>query len=129
MLFAVSGELHRAFQPDFIQRSEVDQRVSEVLAKMSGRGIVVSRPQLIRSGQEMAMTVAAPVMGGDTGQEVVAAVVAIISFQEVFKAVHQSASKTERELLDAGLPVCFCGGPDGRAVAHPEANVAFSENR
>ena len=73
------------------------------------------------------MTVAAPVMGGDTGQEVVAAVVAIISFQEVFKAVHQSASKTERELLDAGLPVVFVVDQNGRAVAHPEANVAFSE--
>ncbi len=126
-IWPVSGELHRAFQPDFIQRNEVDQRVSEVLAKMSGRGMVVSRPQLIRSGQEMAMTVAAPVMGGETGHEVVAAVVAIISFQEVFKAVHQSTSKSERELLDAGLPVVFVVDQNGRAVAHPEANVAFSE--
>lgn len=126
-IWPVSGELHRAFQPDFIQRSEVDQRVSEVLAKMSGRGMVVSRPQLIRSGQEMAMTVAAPVMGGETGQQVVAAVVAIISFQEVFKAVHQSASMSERELLDAGLPVVFVVDQNGRAVAHPEASVAFSE--
>ena len=126
-IWPVSGELHRAFQPDYIQRAEVDQRVSEVLAKMSGRGMVVSRPQLIRSGQEMAMTVAAPVMGGETGQDVVAAVVAIISFQEVFKAVHQATSKSERELLDAGLPVVFVVDQNGRAVAHPEASVAFSE--
>ncbi|MFN2493499.1 MAG: HD domain-containing phosphohydrolase [Pyrinomonadaceae bacterium] len=126
-IWPVSGELHRAFQPDVIQREEVDERVSEVLAKMSGRGIVVSRPQIIRSGQEMAMTVAAPVMGGDTGHTVVAAVVAIISFQEVFKAVHQPTSKSERELLDAGLPVVFVVDQAGRAVAHPEANVAFSE--
>jgi HD-GYP domain-containing protein (c-di-GMP phosphodiesterase class II) len=126
-IWPVKGELHRAFQPDLIQRQEVDQRVSEVLAKMNGRGIVVSRPQIIRSGQEMAMTVAAPVMGGESGHDVVAAVVAIISFQEVFKAVHQSTSKSERELLDAGLPVVFVVDQNGRAVAHPEANVAFSE--
>ncbi len=126
-IWPVKGELHRAFQPDLIQRQEVDQRVSEVLAKMNGRGIVVSRPQIIRSGQEMAMTVAAPVMGGESGHDVVAAVVAIISFQEVFKAVHQSSSKSERELLDAGLPVVFVVDQNGRAVAHPEANVAFSE--
>lgn len=126
-IWPVSGELHRAFQPDLIQRGEVDQRVSEVLAKMNGRGIVVSRPQIIRSGQEMAMTVAAPVMGGEGGQELVAAVVAIISFQEVFKAVHQPTSKSERELLDAGLPVVFVVDQNGRAVAHPEASVAFSE--
>jgi len=126
-IWPVSGELHRAFQPDIIQRGELDQRVSEVLAKMSGRGIVVSRPQIIRSGQEMAMTVAAPVMGGEDGHTVVAAVVAIVSFQEVFKAVHQPTSKSERELLDAGLPVVFVVDQNGRAVAHPEANVAFSE--
>src|SRR5882672_4438844 len=126
-IWPVKGELHRAFQPELIQRQEVDQRVSEVLAKMNGRGVVVSRPQIIRSGQEMAMTVAAPVMGGEDGHDVVAAVVAIISFQEVFKAVHQSSSKSERELLDAGLPVVFVVDQNGRAVAHPEANVAFSE--
>src|SRR6266566_889680 len=127
-IWPVNGELHRAFQPDLIQLAEVDQRVSEVLARMNGRGIVVSRPQIIRSGQEMAITVAAPVMGGDTGHEVVvAAVVAIVSFQEVFKAVHQSTSRSERELLDAGLPVVFVVDQNGRAVAHPEASVAFSE--
>lgn len=126
-IWPVSEEPHRAFQPDYIQRAEVDQRVSEVLAKMNGRGMVVSRPQIIRSGQEMALTVAAPVMGGESGREVVAAVVAIVSFQEVFKAVHQSSSKSERELLDAGLPVVFVVDQNGRAVAHPEASVAFSE--
>jgi len=126
-IWPVSGELHRAFQLDVIQRDEVDQRVSEVLAKMNGRGIVVSRPQIIRSGQEMALTVAAPVMGGESGHDVIAAVVAIVSFQEVFKAVHQATSRSERELLDAGLPVVFVVDQNGRAVAHPEASVAFAE--
>src|SRR6185369_4803374 len=100
------------------------RRVSEVLARMSGRGIVVSRPQVIRSGQEMALTIAEPVLGNN--QEVVAAVVAIVSFQEVFDAVQQPTSKSERELLNAGLPVVFVVDQNGRAVAHPEASVAFS---
>ncbi|MBD0327004.1 MAG: HAMP domain-containing protein, partial [Pyrinomonadaceae bacterium] len=123
----VQGTPHRAFQPDVIKREEVDERVGEVLARVSGRGLVVSRPQIIRSGQEMALTIAAPVMGGESGNEVVAAVVAIISFQEVFKAVQQQSSKTERELLNAGLPVLFVVDKDGRAVAHPDERVAFSE--
>jgi len=126
-LWPVNGRLHRAFQPDVIKLEEVDQRVSEVLARMSGRGAVVSRPQLIRSGQEMALTVAEPVLGGNQNQDVVAAVVAIVSFQEVFNAVQQTTSKSERELLDAGLPVVFVVDQNGRAVAHPEPSVAFSE--
>ena len=126
-LWPVDGTLHRAFQPDVIKLEEVDARVSEVLAHMNGRGLVVSRPQIIRSGQEMALTIAEPVLGGNNNQDVVAAVVAIVSFQEVFDAVQQPTSKSERELLDAGLPVVFVVDQNGRAVAHPEASVAFSE--
>src|SRR5688572_22235990 len=121
----VHEELHTALKPDIIKHEEVDERLSEVLAKMNDRGLVVSRPQIIRSGQEMALTVAAPVMG-ENSHDVIAAVVAIVSFQEVFSAVQQLTSKSERELLDAGLPVVFVVDQNGRAVAHPEASVAFS---
>src|SRR5690242_12285460 len=127
VLWPVDGLPHRAFQKDVIKLDEVDARVSEVLATMNGRGIVVSRPQVIRSGQEMALTIAEPVLGGTNNQDVVAAVVAIVSFQEVFNAVQQPTSKSERELLNAGLPVVFVVDQNGRAVAHPEASVAFSE--
>ena len=120
----VQGEVHRAFQPDLIKREEVDQRVGDVLARMSGRGVIIGRPQIIRSGQEMALTIAAPVMNGN---EIVAAVVAVVSFQEVFKAVQQTSSKSARELLDAGLPVVFVVDQNGKAVAHPDASIAFSE--
>src|SRR5215203_1335869 len=125
-LWPVDGTLHRAFQPNVIELEEVDSRVSEVLARMNGRGVVVSRPQIIRSGPEMALTIAQPVLGGAKNEDVVAAVVAIVSFQEVFDAVQQPTSKSERELLDAGLPVVFVVDQNGRAVAHPEASVAFS---
>jgi HD-GYP domain-containing protein (c-di-GMP phosphodiesterase class II) len=126
-ILPVQGEPHRAFQPDVIRRDEVDERVGEVLARMSGRGLVVSRPEIIRSGQEMGLTIAAPVMGGSEGDEVVAAVVAIISFREVFRAVQQPSAKSERELLDAGLPVVFVVDQEGRAVAHPDERVAFGQ--
>lgn len=123
----VQGEPHRAFQPDVIKHEEVSERVGEVLALMSGDGLVVSRPKIIRSGQEMALTIAVPVMGGPDGNQVVAAVVAIVSFREVFKSVQQQSTKSERELLDAGLPVVFVVDNEGRAVAHPDERVAFSE--
>jgi HD-GYP domain-containing protein (c-di-GMP phosphodiesterase class II) len=123
----VQGEPHRAFQPDVIKHEEVEGRVGEVLALMNGGGLVLSRPKIIRSGQEMALTIAAPVLGGADGNQVVAAVVAIVSFREVFKAVQQQSTKSERELLDAGLPVVFVVDKEGRAVAHPDEQIAFSE--
>jgi HD-GYP domain-containing protein (c-di-GMP phosphodiesterase class II) len=119
----VKGEIHRAFQPDVIRKEEVDQRVSDVLARMNGRGVIVGRPQIIRSGQEMGLTIAASVMDGD---QIVAAVVAVVSFQEAFKTV-QSSGKSARELLDAGLPIVFVVDQNGKAVAHPDAAIAFAE--
>ena len=126
-IWPVGGEVRRAFQSDVIKREEVDQRMADVLARMNGRGVVVSRPQIIRSGQEMGLTIAAPVMGGPASNDVVAAVIAIVSFQEVFKTVHQITHKSEREMLDAGLPVVFVVDQGGRAVAHPDPSIAFSE--
>ena len=96
----VKGEVHRAFQFDLIKREEVDQRIADVLARMSGRGVILSRPQIIRSGQEMGLTIAAPVMNGE---EIVAAVVAVVSFQEVFKALQQPSAKSAREKI-TGCP-------------------------
>jgi HD-GYP domain-containing protein (c-di-GMP phosphodiesterase class II) len=123
----VQGESHRAFQSDVIKPEEVQARVSAVLQQLSGRGVVMTKPQVIRSGQEIGLTIAAPVMGGSDGEQVVAAVVAIVSFQEVFDSVQQSTGQSEQELLDAGRPVVFVVDQEGRAVAHPDEKVAFSE--
>jgi HD-GYP domain-containing protein (c-di-GMP phosphodiesterase class II) len=120
----VKGEIHRAFQPDIIRKEEVDQRISDVLARMNSRNVIVGRPQIIRSGQEMGLTIAAPVMDND---QIVAAVVAVVSFQEVFNTVQQSSAKTAREMLDAGLPVIFVVDQNGKAVAHPDPAIAYSE--
>ena len=121
----VKGEVHRAFQVDLIKREEVDRRIADVLARISGRGVIIGRPQVIRSAGEIAVTIAAPVMNGE---DIVAAVVAVVSFQEAFKAVQQQhSSKSAQELLDAGLPVLFVVDQNGRAVAHPDPAIASSE--
>src|SRR5215475_9946094 len=72
----IQGESHRAFQTNVIKPEEVQARVSEVLAEVSGRGVMMTKPEVIRSGQEMGLTIAAPVMGGADGNQIVAAVVA-----------------------------------------------------
>ncbi len=126
-ILPVSGTPHVAYKPDVIGRDEADERVGAVLARMSESGLVIGRPTIIRSSQEMSMTVAAPVMGSSEGGEVVAAVVAVVSFQEVFKVVQQEAATSERELLDRGVPVIFVVDTDTRVVAHPDASVAFAE--
>jgi HD-GYP domain-containing protein (c-di-GMP phosphodiesterase class II) len=126
-ILPVGGSPRLAYKPDAIAREEVNARVNVALADMSEPGVRISSPHLIRSSQEMAITIAAPVMGGGDGGEVVAAVVAVVSFSEVFATVQQQTALSEDELLERGLPVVFVVNRDGRAVAHPDARVALSE--
>jgi HD-GYP domain-containing protein (c-di-GMP phosphodiesterase class II) len=126
-ILPVSGTPHIAYKPESIGREEVNARVNATLARMSERGTRITGPHIIRSSQEMGLTIAAPVMGGDGVSEVVAAIVAIVSFQEVFSSVQQQTSMSESELLEHGLPVVFVVDREGKAVAHPDARVAFSE--
>jgi HD-GYP domain-containing protein (c-di-GMP phosphodiesterase class II) len=120
----VQGEPHRAFQPNLITREELDARMNQVLAKLNSQEMVISRPELISSGQEIGITIAAPVV--DSQENIAAAVVAVVSFRDVFKGFQQM-QKSERELLDAGLPVVFVIDQEGRAVAHPDESIAFAQ--
>jgi HD-GYP domain-containing protein (c-di-GMP phosphodiesterase class II) len=125
-ILPVTGTPHLAYKPDAISREEVNALVNEALARMSGPGVRIGDPRLVSSSQEMALTIAVPVMGGRDSNEVVAAVVAVVSFQDVFASVQPPVPMSERELLDRGMPVIFVVNKDGRAVAHPDARVAFA---
>src|SRR5437763_2459898 len=122
----VSGTPHTADKPDAISRDKVNARDNEALAQMAEPGVRIGDPRLIRSSQEMALTIAAPVMGGRDSGEVVAAVVAVVSFQDVSASVQQPGPMSERELLDRGMPVLFVVNKEGRGVARPDARVAFA---
>jgi len=125
-IMPVAGPPHLAYKPDAITRDELNQRVGAALSHMAGAGVRIAGPHLIRSSQEMALTIAAPVMGGPDSGEVVAAVVAVVSFRDVFASVQQQTQLSEGELLERGLPVIFVVDREGRAVAHPDARVAFA---
>lgn len=126
-ILPVAGTPHVAYKPDAITREEVNARLNSTLADMTEPGVRITGPHLIRSSQEMALTIAAPVMGGAESTEVIAAVVAVISFQEVFASVQQPVPLSESELLKRGMPVIFVVNSEGRAVAHPDARVAYAE--
>src|SRR5437868_3323648 len=128
-LWPVDGTLHRAFQPDVIKLEEVDARVSEVLARMSGRGVVVSRPQVIRSGQEMALTIAEPVLGGRNNQDVVAAVVAIQDEAAALASVSDMRWQTLWISFIASLLTILIGIFFARKLTHPVQDLASGAHR
>lgn len=134
-ILPVHGDPHTAYKFDTINQDELKERNGEVLGRMTGGAIVVGRPRLVRSSQEMSLTIAAPVMAMRDGEEeITAAIVAVVSFQEAFRTVQGAASGAknetmgEAELLAGGAPIFFVVDETGRAVAHPDARIAFSEH-
>jgi putative nucleotidyltransferase with HDIG domain len=128
-ILPVNGTPQLAWNLDWIRRDEIDEHVGLVLAGLNGRGLVLSRPFLVRSSQDMAVAIGAPVMGGGRGETVTAAVVAIVSLRGVFSAIQPTEVKGTQnttELLERGLPVVFVVDAEGRAMAHPDQSVAFS---
>ncbi len=130
-ILPVKGTPHVAYKPDVISREEADERAADVLGRMAGSGVIISRPKLIRSSQEMCFAIGAPVMskrGGSEGEdEIVAAVVAVVSFSDVFRTVGQKTSVDEKELIESGAPIVFVVDETGSAVAHPDVRLALSE--
>src|SRR5919107_1024108 len=110
-ILPVTGAPHVAYKPDAVTREEVNARLNASLADMAEPGVRISGPHLISSSQEMALTIAAPVMGGTDSGEVIAAVVAVVSFPDGFPSVPQPVPLTERELLERGMPVLFVVNP------------------
>ena len=117
----VKGEVHRAFQPDVIAKRKSIQRVSEVLARMNGRGVIVGRPQIMSITVGDGFDDRGSVMDGD---QILPPSVGRRSFQEAFKTVQ--SYKRGRELLDAGLPESFCSRSKREAVRIPMP-LAFAE--
>src|SRR5919202_5030984 len=76
-ILPVTGSPHVAYKPDAITREEMNQRVNVALSDMAEAGVRITGPHLIRSIKEMALTIAAPVMGGAESNEFIAAVVAV----------------------------------------------------
>lgn len=151
-ILPIKGTPHVAYKPDIITREEADERAGDVLGLMTESGVHISRPKLIRSSQEMCLVIGAPIMerrahsgshnaqnsasetasdsssvSGNREDEVVAAVVAIVSFSDVFRTVQQKIGEDENQLLNSGVPIVFVVDEQGRAVAHPDSRVALNE--
>ncbi|HEX9960563.1 MAG TPA: HD domain-containing phosphohydrolase [Pyrinomonadaceae bacterium] len=120
----VSGEPLSVYRTEAINAAEIEKLSSLVLARLGEREIIMGQPQKLQTSQQLVLTIAAPVMNEN---QITAAVVAIVSLQEISRIMAESSAASEKELWESGLPIVFVVDEQGRAVFHPDSQVVTNQ--
>ena len=116
----LSGEPFTAYRTETITETEIDKFSETILGTLGEKGLIIGKPQILPEKQLIVLPIAAPILRGGKGSQVVAAVVGVISLQDVTKVFQNESGKTEEELLNGGLPVLFVVDENGKTIIHPE---------
>lgn len=109
------------YRPGSIGREEIQSIAANLLSTQNGQKISISHPQVVNSGIDTIMAIAAPIMvdGVSTGS-----VTAIVSLKNIAKSVVGSNPMAEDDLWQSGLPIVYVVDAEGKAIFHPDPNIA-----
>jgi HD-GYP domain-containing protein (c-di-GMP phosphodiesterase class II) len=110
------------YRTNLISDVELAGISNEALGALGEKKSAWSAPKFIETGGNMGMAVASPVMDKQNSQ-IVAAVVAVISLNELNGIMEQPTAKTEQELWQQGLPITFVVDEKGEAIYHADQKV------
>lgn len=120
----IRGEPLSLFRPEMINGAEVEAVSAGLLARLSDKKLIWGRPQVLPTSGENVITVAAPV---SQGENLSAAVVAVISLREISRIMVETRPSSEKELWEAGLPIIFVVDEKGHAIFHPDSQVVKTQ--
>lgn len=120
----VTGEPLSVYRSESLTAGELQNCAAEILSKLNEKKVIVARPETITAKNENIISIAAPV---SVKGNVSAAVVAVVSLRELAGIMSETKPQSEKDLWEAGLPIIFVVDEKGRAVFHPEAQIAVSQ--
>lgn len=120
----VTGEPLALYRTESISEPELETLSSEILSKLGEKKLAVARPENLTAKKESIMTIAVPVTDKNT---VSAAIVGVVSLRELASIMSETKPQSEKELIEAGLPIIFVVDEQGRAVYHPDSQIVNSQ--
>ena len=112
------------FRAEAINREQVEKLAGDILKSAKTEDLIFGQPQNLPSTKEPILTVGAPVI---IDQQLAATVVAVVSMREISKNVVGAKTTSEEELWKSGLPIVFVTDGEGRAIFHPDTNLAAAQ--
>ncbi len=120
----VGAEPLALFRPNALSRADIDSISEAALEKLTDQPVLIGEPQKLPQSGDSVLTIASPVeMNGQPA----ASVVAIVSLQEIARAVVGTGATSEVDLWTAGLPIVFVVNQSGKAVFHPDPSLVNSQ--
>ncbi len=119
-----SSESLSVYRPETIQRTEVETLAQDTLANLGKQKLHFGEPKKVDSTNETVLTIAAPVLINNSTE---ATVLAVVSLKEISRSIVGAKPIGEEELWRAGLPIVFVVDDKGRAIFHPDANLAANQ--
>jgi HD-GYP domain-containing protein (c-di-GMP phosphodiesterase class II) len=120
----IVGEPLSVYKTDKIALQEVDEQSATVLVKLDEKRLSIGKPTHVKSSSQTVFAVASPVM---IENQIVAAVVAIVSFDEISRIISEMNGMSERQLWDLGLPILFVVDEQSRIVFHPNQQYVLQQ--
>lgn len=112
------------YRTESISRPELETLAKETLQKTGKQKLFFGEPTKIESNKESVITIAAPVLIGNSQA---ATILAVVSLKEISRSVVGAKPISEEELWKSGLPIVFVVDDQGRAVFHPDANLVANQ--
>ncbi|MFN6964825.1 MAG: HD domain-containing phosphohydrolase [Pyrinomonadaceae bacterium] len=106
---------------DAIQLAEIEQMSDDVLSTIGSQRLQVGSPRSVGTTGETAMTFSSPVRDHET---VTAVVIMVVSLKDFGRSIVGLPPTSEADLWNSGLPIIFVLDENGRAIFHPDPNVA-----
>jgi len=120
----VGAEPLALFRPNALSRTDIDSISEAALEKLMDQPVLIGQPQKLPQSGDSVLTIASPVkMNGQPA----ASVVAIVSLQEIARAVVGTGATSEVDLWTAGLPIVFVVSQSGKAVFHPDPSLVDAQ--
>ncbi len=122
----VNGQSINIARPGEITEEEIANLSNSVLADLDESSLAMTRPKILASNQT-ALTIAAPIFDKVDKTKVLAALIGVVSCREITRILEHDMKRTEAEMLQLGLPIVFVVDQEGKAIFHPNSQLARNQ--
>ncbi len=115
-----AGETLALYRPGNIGKQQIDSIASTLIASSQGSATMISRATVAEGSNESVVAIGSRIGGKDGA----GSVIAIVSLTNIGKILVGKDAVSEEQMWAAGLPIILIVDGAGRAIFHPDPQVA-----
>ncbi len=115
-----AGDTLALYRPGNIGKQQIDSIANTLIASSQGSASMISKATVTEGSNESVIAIGARIGGKDGA----GSVIAIVSLSNIGKILVGKDAVSEEQMWDSGLPIILIVDEAGRAIFHPDPQVA-----